>query len=134
MLPFFSPIRGIWSHRGLCQRRLGHGAIDALPDPCDAVEFVVFDETGPPEAFEEPVRLPFQEIAVNGARTPEPLFGERLPLDACSQDEHDAGEDLPRRQGFAPGPRLAAIFTGRIAFRRGNQRLDLSPKVGGNFP
>src|SRR5580765_6812525 len=71
LLPFFSPIRGVGAHGFLCQWRLHHRAVDALPAPGDALHLVVLGQTRFPQSFEEACSLPFEEPLVDGACTAE---------------------------------------------------------------
>ena len=71
---------------------------------------------------------------MKGAGTSEEIGGQRLPLDASSEDIHDAGEDLPRRQWLAACSWFANIFPVLIALWRRNQRLNTLPQRLGDFP
>jgi hypothetical protein len=53
---------------------------------------------------------------------------------ARAQDIHDGREDLPRRHGLAPATRGTLIGSILRPPPRGNERLDLGPKLIGDFP
>ncbi len=49
------------------QRRLGHGAVQRLPTPCDSASRVIRLQTFLPEAMEDAPAVPFLEVAMRRA-------------------------------------------------------------------
>src|ERR1700754_3731350 len=84
LLPLFPPIRRIGSHALLCQWCLHHGAINALPSPSDALEFVVLRQPQLPQGFKDTGLFPFKKSCMNDAGATVPLSRQRLPLAARS--------------------------------------------------
>ena len=70
LLPFFPPIRRIWPHGFLCQRRLHHRSVDTLPSPRNAFQVIVLRQPGLPQGFKHASLLPLQKALVNGTLAP----------------------------------------------------------------
>src|ERR1017187_10615091 len=85
LLPFFSPIRGVWPDRFLRQWGFHHSPVEALPAPGDALHVVVLGQPRLPQGMEESRALPFQEALVYRTGAAEGLLGERRPLAALAQ-------------------------------------------------
>src|SRR4249920_2622751 len=97
LLPFFPPIRGVGAHGFLCQWRLHHRAVDALPAPGNALHLVVFGQARLPKSLEESRGLPLKKSLVDGACAAEALLGQRLPLAARTQHVDDRLEHQSSR-------------------------------------
>src|SRR5512134_1252201 len=135
LLPFFSPVRGVGPHRLLCQRRLQHCPVDALPSPGNALHLVVLGQPSLPQRQEQARLLPLQEPLVDRAGAAKALAGQGLPLAARAQHVDDGLEDLARILRFASRPRLALVLAPRALDRAlRNQRLDPFPECIGDFP
>src|ERR1700686_2440885 len=84
LVPFFSPICRVVSHRVLGQGSFALSPIQALPFPSDPRHIVVLGQSRLPEPHEESFPLPALEIMVNGARASKAL-GQSLPLATGAQ-------------------------------------------------
>ena len=72
------------------QGGLGHGPVDALPGPLQALEIVVNGQSLSPEPLENPSFNPLREIVIDGAGWAEALPGHSLPMNSSTQHIKDA--------------------------------------------
>src|SRR5271168_4997804 len=83
------------------QRRLGHGAVDALPIPADAAPPVVAFQHPPPSLAKYPPLCPFLKVSVNRAAAAV-LAWQRLPLATRTQDVEHTVHHLPKFGARSP--------------------------------
>jgi len=125
--PFFSPIRGVWSHAFDGQWRFSHGPVDTLPLPGDALHTVIFSQPCLPQLQEKTRLLPVLKILVHRAGRAK-LARQSLPLNPCAQHIDNRREHLPRRHGLATCPRLTLILPTLFSLLVRDQRLYLGPQ------
>lgn len=129
LLPLFPPVRRVRSDGFLCQGRLHHRTIDALPSPRDALHVVVFRQPGFPDRFKETRLLPFKKAFVDGTGAAKALSRQCLPLTARAQYKHDGLEHLACRLCRTAGSRPANVLLARHLRAWWDQRLHALPKL-----
>ena len=134
LLPFFSPVRRVRADSFLCQGRLHHRAIDALPSPRDALHVVVFRQTSFPHGLKKSRLLPFEKAFVDGAGAAKALSGQCLPLAARAQHEYDGLEHLACRLCRSTSARFANVLFVRHQRALRDQRLNTLPELVRNDP
>ena len=129
LLPFFPPVRRVRSDGFLCQGRLHHCTIDALPSPRDALHVVIFRQPGFPDRFKETRLLPFEKAFVDGTGAAKAFCRQCLPLATCAQHKHDGLKHLACRLCWPTGARLANVLLARHLRAWRDQRLHALPKL-----
>src|ERR1019366_2081383 len=78
LLPFFSPIRGVWPDRFLRQWGFHHSPVAALPAPGDALHVVVLGQPRLPQGMEESRALRHPPLPQRNEKSRRPPFPEAL--------------------------------------------------------
>jgi hypothetical protein len=107
------------------QRSLGHAAIDGLPFPVNALEFVIFFQSHPPQFAEKVATNEGLKIAVQTAARAKG-FGDGFPLATGAENKEDAVQDESPGQGRTPPFSVFAAF--------GQQRFKALPQGVRNTP
>lgn len=111
LVPFFPPIRRIWTNRFNCKRRFYHAAIDALPSPRYAFHLIIFCQAGFPEPFKKTGSNPFSKISMNSATASVLSFRYCLPLNTRPQNKYDSFKNSPCGNRLASSSRVAHILS-----------------------
>lgn len=134
LLPFFSPIGWVGTHRFLGQWRPHHGTIHALPAPGNAFQSVILGKPRPPQCLKYTGFLPFQEMLVNCAGTAEALVGQRPLLTSGTQYVHNGFENYSRILGLAPTAGFAHVAAAWITLFHRQPWFHSLPEFVTDFP
>jgi hypothetical protein len=84
LLPFFSPVSGVFTHGFPRQGRFGHASIAAYPGSCDAFSLIVCQKPGLPQGRKKTPGAPAVETPIHRAWRAEPP-GQGVPRDTGAQ-------------------------------------------------
>ena len=87
----------------------------------------------PPQRHEETRLVPLLKMQMDHAGTSK-FLRQGFPLTPGAQNIYDCGKDLARRHRLPPASRSALILALGGTLSQGYQRLNLRPKLIGNFP
>jgi hypothetical protein len=134
LVPFFSPVGGVFSHPVPSQRSLDHRSVNIYPLPVDPFQGIVLQESGFPERPKHSFPGPFQKVPVQGARTAKEFCGNGFPLNSGTENIENTGEYLTRGQRLFSATRLSFIPFIRVPLGLGDERFNFLPQSIREFP
>lgn len=136
-VPFFSPIRRVWTDGFFRQRCLNVRTVGRLPEPGDTFQGIVLSQSSLPYASKDSGPGPLLKLSVNHRRTDPLKFltGQSVPNHTSPQNVDYRGEkEAVRVLWFSATARFAGILFSIFARVCRDQRFNDRPECIRNFP